>query len=358
MNSYRWITGSRATRSLWSLPVVLMLAACQAPDDRSVAAADTATSAAATTQAESVIRGTASYRERVKMPPGASLRVQLIDNRLADTPQAVVAEATMEDIAGPPIPFNLKYDPARLRDGGDYGLHASLYGTEGELWFVTETRVPVTPGAGTPIALALVRVPAGGKASVDTSENTSHWQCSDLRVTSAYDPDGESVTLSMSGRNLKLPIATSASGARYADTQGNEFWTKGRGGTLTLAGEQQRECMQSDQASPWHEAAARGVVFRAVGGEPGWFVEVGPGEAPTLRATLDYGERMIEVANAARLDGAAPGYRGSTADGVAVVLTIRRERCADGMSGEGFEASAKLSVGDAIYQGCGAFLTD
>lgn len=109
--------------------------------------------------------------------------------------------------------------------------------------------------------------------------------------------------------------------------------------------------------SPWAEAAARGVVIRAVGNEPGWFVEVDNGDMPPLRATLDYGERRIEVASTVSLSS-SHGFGGKLADGTDVVLRIKHEPCNDGMSGEAFEASAVLTVGDKQYQGCGAYLSD
>lgn len=109
-------------------------------------------------------------------------------------------------------------------------------------------------------------------------------------------------------------------------------------------------------ASPWDAAAARGVGFRAVGNEPGWFMEVDRGANPALRATLDYGERIIEVASAQVLDGDPPGYEGTTADGTRVVVQVRREACSDGMSDRSYEASVALQVGERTYQGCGRFL--
>ncbi|GAB2615784.1 MliC family protein [Novilysobacter erysipheiresistens] len=203
-------------------------------------------------------------------------------------------------------------------------------------------------------------VPAATPARADATATTAtfHWQCGEVGVASTYNDDARRVILAFSGRELELPIAVSASGARYADTAGNEFWTKGDSGTLTLAAEAgsetaKRECARSERPSPWFQAAERGVGFRAGGGEPGWHVEVDRGEAPELRATLDYGEREIEVA---RTEASATNYTGATADGTTVVLSIDRTRCQDGMSGEWFEAGATLEVGDRSYNGCGAFL--
>ncbi|MGQ4659470.1 MliC family protein [Lysobacter sp. F6437] len=218
-----------------------------------------------------------------------------------------------------------------------------------------EDPVPTAPATTDPAA----PTPVPAEATADTF----HWQCDEIGVASTYLDDSQRVALAFSGRELELPIAVSGSGARYADDAGNEFWTKGDSGTLSLAAEAgsetaKRECTRSERPSPWFQAAERGVGFRAGGGEPGWFIEVDRGENPELRATLDYAERTIEVAKTAALQGDSSGYTGATADGTDVVLTITREPCQDGMSGEWFEAGATLQVGDMTYQGCGAFLGD
>lgn len=111
------------------------------------------------------------------------------------------------------------------------------------------------------------------------------------------------------------------------------------------------------QASPWDHARARGIAFRGIGNEPGWLVEVGAGEAPALHVELDYGERKIDLAHAQPLSG-VPGYTGTTSDGVEVELQLRHGDCSDGMSDQTYPVSAKLSVGDRTYAGCGRFLQE
>lgn len=271
---------NRAAMRIYLLLAIAMaaaLSACQPAPKPSSDAAPTVALPETSTQA--VIHGRAMYLERIKMPPGADLVVQLIDNQLADTPRAVIASVRLDDVAGPPYEFTLPYDADKLRPGSIYGLQASLRGPDGELWFVTDTRVPVTPGNSEVVEFRMVRVPGEGEAS----------------------PPGSS--------------------------------------------------------SPWHKAKARGIVFRGVGNEPGWFVEVGRGNTPTIRATLDYGERTVEVAGATPLGGAY-GYGGSAEDGTLVVLRVTREACSDGMSDERYPASAELKIGEETYRGCGRFLQE
>jgi len=257
-------------RPLLTTVCLLALAACQSP-----ATAPATGDAVATASNEATIQGRAVYLERIAPPPGAILSVQLVDNQLADTSAAVVASADFADLKGPPFAFTLSYDPAKLRPDGLYGLHAGLRDAQGVLWFVTDTRVPVTPGSSAPVEFRMVR--AGGD-----------------------------------------PVAPAA-------------------------------------GTPWEQAKARGSVFRGIGTEPGWSVDVGSGTTPRLSADLDYGERKVEVARTRRT---ADGYAGTTADGLSVTLTTKKEPCSDGMSDTEYPASAILTIADKTYRGCGRFLTE
>lgn len=208
---------------------------------------------------------------------------------------------------------------------------------------------PVAPEAPAPVEPA---------APVEASVTSINFQCGDERISAAFDNAAGNVTLSIGGQPLVLPQAVAASGARYADDTGNEFWNKGTNATLTRSGQPAVECAQTELGSPWDQAKARGAGFRAVGSEPGWAVEVGMGEAPALTATLDNGARNIEIAQTQAVMGENGGFSGKTADGTAVELRIKREACTDAMSGEAFAASAQLKVGDTTYSGCGRFLAE
>lgn len=105
---------------------------------------------------------------------------------------------------------------------------------------------------------------------------------------------------------------------------------------------------------PWEEARGRGVAFRAVGNEPGWFVEVDRGEAPAMRLALDYGERRLALERVTVLPGGV-GYRGAV-DGQTAELRLVYQECRDVMSGEAFPVTATLQLGAQRYQGCGRFL--
>lgn len=210
------------------------------------------------------------------------------------------------------------------------------------------------PAPAEPTAAPDASPPVPRSGSQESAQATAtHWQCDELLLDAKFA--ASSVDLRFSGRSVSLPQATSGSGARYADAAGNEFWNKGRQATLALAGDPARQCAITERISPWIEAATRGVVFRAMGGEPGWTVEVSGDEHPTLHAELDYGERKLDATN---LRGAGGGWTGTASDGSTVTVDVTRAACSDGMSGERFEAKVALRAGDAKYTGCGAYLDD
>lgn len=68
------------------------------------------------------------------------------------------------------------------------------------------------------------------------------YQCGELSATAVFRGEDRAL-LAIGDRKLALALVPAASGAKYADGQGNEFWTKGpHEATLTLAGEAMRPC--------------------------------------------------------------------------------------------------------------------
>ena len=89
--------------------------------------------------------------------------------------------------------------------------------------------------------------PAASTAAVTATPAAGHqatYACGDLEVKVRFDNTADTAVLAIGDRVLTLPLAVSGSGARYADAEGNELWTKGmEDGRLTLAGEPPRTCV-------------------------------------------------------------------------------------------------------------------
>ena len=110
------------------------------------------------------IHGHAFHLERMLIPAGATLDVQLIDDTIANalplsvTPAATITRQRFDVRGASPYAFALPVARARIVTGGHYSLRASLRDARGHLMFVTAARVPATPAA--PVELRLRRIQA------------------------------------------------------------------------------------------------------------------------------------------------------------------------------------------------------
>ncbi|KUJ79438.1 YbaY family lipoprotein [Ruegeria profundi] len=132
-----------------------------------VASFSVALSAAATA---GTIEGTATYRERIAVPPDATLYVELQDVSRADAP-AVSLATKRYAMSGVPAQFELVFDDNLIKDGRRYVVRASI-NQGGKLLFTTDTAYPVlTDGAGNSTDLVLVQVQ--GAAMLENTQWTA-----------------------------------------------------------------------------------------------------------------------------------------------------------------------------------------
>jgi len=107
----------------------------------------------------SKVTGTVGYRERIALPPAATIRVQLVDVSRADAPADVLGEQLIE-AAGRQVPFafEIRYDPARIDERMSYAVQARIE-DGGRLLFISDQSYPViTRGAPTAVNLLLKSV--------------------------------------------------------------------------------------------------------------------------------------------------------------------------------------------------------
>jgi putative lipoprotein len=146
---------------LIGLAACLLLAACgEGPGSAAQRGAEEA-------GAMETLTGTVFYRERILLPPGFEVEVQLQDVSLADAPATVLASTTLTPDTGPPWPWSLSYDPAAIEDGRRYGLRATLR-REGKLLFTTMDAVDPFQGDSTELLVRAVQRSAGPKLAGPT----------------------------------------------------------------------------------------------------------------------------------------------------------------------------------------------
>ncbi|MEE9905910.1 MAG: YbaY family lipoprotein [Chlorobium sp.] len=109
------------------------------------------------------LKGTAVYRERILLPPGAVFEVELQDISRAGAPAVVLGRYTRDPAGHPPFRFEIAYDDAAVHPFGRYSVRAAVR-HEGRLLFTTDRIYRVLDGSGKPLKLLLVS--AGAKATV------------------------------------------------------------------------------------------------------------------------------------------------------------------------------------------------
>ncbi|WP_341646795.1 META domain-containing protein [Thauera sp. SDU_THAU2] len=193
--------------------------------------------------------------------------------------------------------------------------------------------------AGPREAGPLEPAPAVQRMAAATSQEES-WRCGDTVVILRRLGDGAS--LNAGGRSWALRQEIAASGVKLVavDDERTVFWSKGDAAMLELAGLSQPEC----------RLVVEDRLFRAVGNEPSWRLDV------TTRALVlltDWGEtRVVAPGPLVEEAGGVRHYRADTLDGELSATVVDR-LCVDSMSGMPHPAAVEVSWQGQRLKGCG-----
>lgn len=191
--------------------------------------------------------------------------------------------------------------------------------------------------------------PEEEKAEVIRQTNWA-WDCDDGRyLVSRMTDDGMQLYIDQEQRDLKP--ARSASGAKY-ETKGLSFWNKGKEATLETGGKT-IVCKINEYQSTWVDAKLRGADFRAVGHEPGWYLELFS-TVESLLVIDDGEERFRFVAEGPQAMDDSPGdvFSGQ-ARGLSIKVEITAEPCLDSKIDVEYQTTVQVNVGGRVLRGCG-----
>ncbi len=176
------------------------------------------------------------------------------------------------------------------------------------------------------------------------------WDCEDGQyLVSSYKDD--SLYLFVENPPSVLQQVRSASGAKY-EGDGLMFWTKGEEAQFEFPGGK-TTCRVNSYQSVWVDAKLRGADFRAVGNEPGWYLELFSGQ-PSLLVT-DYGERRLRFQAQGPEDlaeGSGSVFTGNT-QGLDIRIELMPGPCADTMADVEYQTTVVVDVGGQRLSGCG-----
>ena len=103
---------------------------------------------------------------------------------------------------------------------------------------------------------------------------------------------------------------------------------------------------------PWQNARERGIDFRAVGQEPGWYVEVDHEKG--IRLVYDYAEQQAVMASPVQpitRDGTLM-YEAAS-DTHRLEIAIEAAPCEDTMSGAPYPNTVTVNIDGRALRGCG-----
>src|SRR5262245_39760435 len=80
------------------------------------------------------LSGTATYRERMALPPNAVFEAILEDVSRPGAIAQEIGRVRIEKPGLPPFRFSIPYDSARIKSGGMYSVRALVL-VDGKLWF-------------------------------------------------------------------------------------------------------------------------------------------------------------------------------------------------------------------------------
>lgn len=204
------------------------------------------------------------------------------------------------------------------------------------------------------IVVSLFLVPFVGSVAT-AAANSATFAAEGMRLTAHFAHEAVTIVIS-DGREFVLPQVLAASGAKYAAGD-IVFWNKGDEAHFELDGRVYGLRVVDPSSDPWERARQAGAVFRAIGQEPGWLLEIK--DNGRLHLLLDYGETEITTPiGSLTIDYVqrTRTYRTlSPTSPFQLMVIIREQVCHDAMSGEGFSMAVAINVGDhgRTYAGCG-----
>ena len=155
------------------MSLMLGFASCQAEAGEEGQTSDIASGKAGNAS----VSGTVTYRERLALTEGATLKVELRDTSLADAAAPLIASQTISGPGQVPIPFRVEYNKGDIDPRNTYSISASIIESDGRLAFTNDTAYEViTRGNPNRIDMVLVLVQPPPNLVDEVEDGPSDWR--------------------------------------------------------------------------------------------------------------------------------------------------------------------------------------
>ena len=152
--------------------LMLGFASCQAGASEAGPTSDIASGKAGNAS----VSGTVTFRERLALTKGATLKVELRDTSLADAAAPLIASQTISGPGLVPIPFRVEYNKGDIDPRNTYSISASIIESDGRLAFTNDTAYEViTRGNPNRIDMVLVLVQPPPNLVDEVEDGSGNW---------------------------------------------------------------------------------------------------------------------------------------------------------------------------------------
>ncbi len=164
------------------------------------------------------VSGNISYRERIALPPGFVVKVELLDISRQDAPAETLKAIELTPAHQIPIPYEIGFDKTRINPRHSYAVRAQIF-VDGRLWFTTTQMIPViTRGAPRHADIWLQRV-----ASPQADNFLGDWLVEDISGRGVIDTLQSTLTFDANGRVYGMGGCNRFTGAIKSSANGLSF---------------------------------------------------------------------------------------------------------------------------------------
>ncbi len=272
------------------------------------------------------ITGSATYRERIALPPGAELVIDVTG--FQDTALGSVRMAT----EGRQVPLSFRLEvPAEVTAR----LQVAILLGDKIRWVSETQEIPAGRGQHDLGEILLKGYVPSGFQSVMT--------CADQTFRIGFQ--GDRAILDTGDEIFELPRVISASGAKFESADGRTMiWNKGNTARVKVGGAEYLECEITEPAQ---------AGWTAQGNEPGWQAVIQNGR---ISFTLNYGAEMLDLPLPAPVIEQGAYRYDFPRFGLAI--SVREGICEDDMSGRAYPATVELKTSTETLRGCGGETMD
>jgi uncharacterized membrane protein len=178
------------------------------------------------------------------------------------------------------------------------------------------------------------------------------FECND-RYSFVARQENKVVWLFLPYKTVNLPQVPADTGLKYSDGE-ITFRLENDKAKLESENNHYEDCLNNRARAIWEHAKLNGVDFRAVGNEPGWYLEIYEGNK--ILFVADYGKVRYNdyyLPKPEIIPHARKTVYTFVIDEHELEITIEGRLCSDTMVDEQYESTVTIDLDGKKYHGCG-----